>query len=258
MDARKISFVGLLAVGLISMGQGTACAGPEAVSAMVSSVSGQVEWLRGGTENWVPVKPNQSLSSGDRVRTGTAGNATLTLSEGSVQVLPGSEFSIQSLSRDVQAKQFQYLFGITKGKVTAKVTAVPPGSKVQFQTPVSTVNVPETGADPSFTITVNPDGSVSVSEADGTVHILRDSAPKFQAILEGGEQILVQYDPANGSVRVTSVNGTITVTGPDGKVVTLNTGDSVVFQGGAATFIPATPPVDAPVADSFLEPASGG
>lgn len=256
MNARRVILTGFLMAGLVGMAHGTAQAFPEAASATVSAVSGQAEWLKGGSENWAPVQANQKLSDGDRLRLGSDGSVELALSEGSVQLFPGSEFFIQSLTKDAQAKRFQYLFGITKGKVSAKVASVPVGSKVQFQTPVSTVTVPETPADPSLSITINPDGSVSVTGEDGVVHVLRDTDPKFTLTMEGGEATLVQLDPGTGAVRVTSVNGTLDVVGPDGKGITLNTGDSVVFQGGAATFIAATPPVDAPVADSFLEPAS--
>ncbi len=65
MNARQAILAGFLAVGLIGMGQGTARAFPEAVSATVSSVSGQAEWLKGGTEKWAPVEPK---GMPDRVR----------------------------------------------------------------------------------------------------------------------------------------------------------------------------------------------
>ena len=250
----------VVALGVLAIA-GSAHAGMESGQMQAASVSGTTEWLQAGGSEWKALPANQTFSSGDKIRTGQDGNVVLGLWEGNtVQLFPGCEFAVQTLRHDAAQKQVEYIFGVTKGKITAKIPSVSPGSKVLFETPLTTVEVPVTAADPSLTLTVNPDGSVTVQSDDGTIRIARDSDPVFTATLTSGAQALVEFDSATGKVKVTN-SGTVPfeVIGPDGNPVTLNPGDSVEFDAaGAATFIPGTPPVDGPAADSIGEPVSGG
>ena len=240
---------------------GSAHAGMESGQMQAASVSGTTEWLQAGSSDWKALDANQSFSSGDKIRTGQDGNVVLGLWEGNtVQLFPGCEFAVQTLRHDAAQKQVEYIFGVAKGKITAKIPSVSPGSKVQFETPLTTVEVPVTAADPSLTLTVNPDGSVTVQSDEGTIRTARTADPVFSMTLTGGAQALVEFNAGDGSIKVTNT-GTVPfeVIGPDGNPITLNPGDSVVFDAaGAATFIPGAPPVDAPAGESIGEPVSGG
>ena len=256
----KIGWIKIGAVFMVALVAG-ACGKAYAVLepqwAEMASLSGQVEWLQSGTSAWKAAQISQKLSTGDKVRTGNNGSTTLKLAEGStVRLESSSELLIQTLSQDPKTKNYQYFFGISRGKLAATVSPVTAGSKVQFQTPLATVEVPAEGADPAINISINPDGSVAVSTSGGIVHTIRDTAPVFRTTLEGGEQVLIIFNPATQSIRVADLSGTFDVTGPDGQTMTLNANDSVVFQGTAATFIPGGPGVDAPAGDRFGEPAS--
>ena len=250
----------VVALGVLAAA-GSAQAGMESGQMQAASVSGTTEWLQAGGSEWKALTANQAFSGGDRIRTGQDGNVVLGLWEGNtVQLFSNCEFAVQTLRHDAAQKQVEYIFGVTKGKITAKIPSVSPGSKVQFETPVTTVEVPVTAADPSLTLTVNPDGSVTVQSDEGTIRTARSTDPVFSMTLTGGAQALVEFDAAGGSITVTN-SGTVPfeVTGPDGNPITLNPGDSVKFDAsGAATFIPGAPPVDAPAGESIGEPVSGG
>jgi hypothetical protein len=223
----------------------------------LSSLAGQVEWLQAGSETWQPAAVNQSLASGDKIRTGQDGQATLALDEGStIQLTPGSEFAIQTLSEEPESEHLQSTFGLWQGKLIATITPVAEGSVFQFETTAVTISVPAGGADPTLVITINPDGSVSVRSDDGPVDLIREGDYKMHARLESGEEALVEFDPATGVLRVTSLTGTFEVIGPDEVPITLASGDSVVYSGGAATFIPGAPPVEAPAVEAIGEPVT--
>jgi len=235
-------------------GAGAASAAPGVHQAQVVSLSGQVEWRQAGSETWQPATINQQLAGSDKIRTAQESRVTLGLDEGStIELFPGSEFSIQTLSKDPQTQQRESVFGIWQGKLVAKVSPLTEGSTFQFETPTTTVNVVGT----TLTITINPDGSVSVRSDEGTVELIREGDHRMRLTLETGEHALVEYDPATGVLRVTSLSGTFDVTGPDNVLITLADGDTAVWSGGAATYIPGTPPVgDAPAAETLGEPVT--
>jgi len=251
---------GLVLAGLLSvwLGAGVAHADWAVRQVELSSLAGQVEWLQAGSDTWQPAAVNQSVASGDKIRTGQDGQATLALDEGSTITLsPGSEFAIQTLSEEPESEHLQSIFGLWQGKLIATITPVVEGSVFQFETTAVTISVPAGGADPTLGITINPDGSVSVRSDDGPVDLIREGDNRMRARLETGEEALIEYDPATGVLRVTSIAGTFEVIGPDGNPITLASGDTVVFSGGAATFIPGTPPVqDVPVAETLGEPVT--
>ena len=254
-----LSVVGM-GVGIQGLlGTGSAFSEEQIPQAQISSLSGPVEWQKMGTRDWKVPGPNQKLSTGDRVRTGEKGQATLALNEvGIIDLQPGSEFAIQTLKRDAAAKKIEYVFGLPKGKIKAKVNPVSAGSTLQFETPQATVEIPPAGQDPTVTIAVNADGSISVTSDDGNVWVIRHGDPAARLTLGAGEQVLVQFNQGTGALRLLDQSGTFDVIGPSGAPVTLNPGDAIVFQGGAATFIPVNPGADAGVADTLNEPVSGG
>ena len=238
---------------VMGLGANLASADRTPRQAQLASLSGSVEWQQAGSDTWQPATLKLQLASGDKVRTGQDGQAGLSLDDGSrIALEPGSEFVIQALSEDVTG-QSESIFGLWAGRLTAQVMPISEGSVFQFETPTTTVNVVGT----TLTITINPDGSVTVKSDEGTVELIREGDNRMRLTLETGEQALVEYDPGTGVLRVTSLSGTFDVTGPDDVPITLADGDTVVYRAGAATFIPGTPPVlDAPAVETISEPVT--
>lgn len=225
--------------------------------AQISSVSGRAEWLQAGSDTWQAAAVNQPLFSGDKIRTGQDGAAVLSLDEGStIELSAESEFAIQMFATDPVTQDLTSILGISKGSLKAVVPPVPAGSIFQIQTPIGTVQVPAGGLDPALTITINPDGSVAVGSLDGEIEFFTEGEHATRVILSSGDVALLAIDPATGTLTVTSLAGTFDVIGPDGTTTTLASGDVISYDGGAATFVPAPPILDAPAADALAEPVT--
>jgi hypothetical protein len=222
------------------------------------AVTGEVEILRAGTETWQPASSGQKVESGDRVRTAGDASAGVQLGDGSsVQIEPGSEFSVQTVLRDSATGDVEYVFGFTKGKVTAQVNPITDNSVFKIQTPVTTINIPRGAVDPTLPIAFNPDGSMTVTSTEGPFELTGEGDISYTATLETGETALLEYNTETGELRITSVNGTFEVIGPDGKTYVLNTGDTIALTKGAATFIPLGGPLgNPPPGGSVFEPSS--
>ncbi|HLD50697.1 MAG TPA: FecR family protein [bacterium] len=241
----------VLTLGLL-FGSASAWADQVLRQAEITGANGKVEWLKAGASDWQPVTLNQKLDGGDKLRTGEESSAVLTMDEGSqIDLSAGSEFAVQTLTKDSQTEQLQSVLAIMKGKMKAQVTPLKNGSSFEVETPVMVAAVRGT----TFTITVNPDGSVNLTTDDGTVEIIRKGQNKFKVKIGKGKEIRVVVDPATGDVRITSIKGDFYITGPDGAIIHLAEGQTIIIHGGAATFIPLTFQVSQPpAADSFGEP----
>ena len=250
----KIMLAGLVLIMGMALGIQPASASRVSRVAKITSLVGQVEWLKSGSDKCQACSEGQPLSEGDKIRTGTDGQATLTLDEGStIQLSPGSEFTIQSLAKESASEQLESVLALMKGKLKAQVTPLKQGSKFEIETPAMVAAVRGT----TFNIAINADGSIDVGSDDGAVDLIRQGLNKFLAQLESGDEALIEYDPISGDIKITCVKGSFQVTGPDGSKTTLNQGDSIVFKAGAATFISITDPVAAPPGETFPEPTNG-
>lgn len=231
-------------------------AAAEIRKAVVTAFTEPVEWQKSGTADWKPVSLNQALGGGDKVRTGDSGNATLTLDEGSViELAPATEFSIQTLTKDPASQKLDSVIAILRGRVRAQVTPLQAGSRFEIETPIIVAAVRGT----TLNVGVGPGGEVTAFSEDGAVQLTHEGENKFTATLDTGAEGLIEYDPATGVIKVTCTKGKIELMGPDGILRTLVAGDTVVFSGGAATFIPAVAATaDAPPSESIAEPASVG
>ena len=244
----------VLMLGLL-IGGASASADQVLRQAEITAANGKVEWLKTGATDWQPVTLNQKLDGGDKVRTGEESSAVLTMDEGSqIDLSAGSEFAVQTLTKDSQTEQLQSVLAIMKGKMKAQVTPLKNGSSFEVETPVMVAAVRGT----TFTITINPDGSVSLTTDDGTVEIIRKGQNKFKVKTGKGKEIRITVDPKTGDVRITSVKGDFDITGPDGNVIHLAEGQTIIISGGAATFIPLSFQIAGPPgADSLGEPIIG-
>lgn len=242
----------MLVIGTALLGAATVFADRVSRQAEITALSGEVEWLKGGAGDWMAASLNHKLESGDKIRTGPGSEATLTLDDGSVlQLSPDAEFAIQSLSRDSNTQQLESLLAILKGKVRAQVTPLTEGSSFEIETPAMVAAVRGT----TLNLGINPDGTISASSEEDIVDLVREGENSFTAVLETGEEVLIEYNPDTGEIKITCVKGPVDVTGPDGVTRTMNREDVLVFSGGAATFIPVVTPTtdDAPIANSISE-----
>src|SRR3989338_8458995 len=143
----------VLTLGLL-FGSASAWADQVLRQAEITGANGKVEWLKAGASDWQPVTLNQKLDGGDKLRTGEESSAVLTMDEGSqIDLSAGSEFAVQTLTKDSQTEQLQSVLAIMKGKMKAQVTPLKNGSSFEVETPVMVAAVRGT----TFTITVNPD-----------------------------------------------------------------------------------------------------
>jgi hypothetical protein len=197
---------------------------------------------------------NQKLESGDKIRTGEDGQATLTLDDAStIELFPQTEFAVQSLAKDSATQQLESVVAILRGKLRADVKPQPAGSTFEFETPVMVAAV--LGTTPQ--ITVNADGSVNVLNEAGEVALTSTLGTDWTASLDTGDEAQGSYNPDTGETTLLCVSGSFNVVMPDGTVHTLNAGDKITLAAdGAATFIPAggggAP--GAPTGDTFSEP----
>ncbi len=254
MQRKWIIAGGLWVVGMaLSISSAWAASVPR--QAEVSSAAGQVEWLKSGEATWQAASAGQKLGGGDKVRTGENSEAVLMFDdESKIQLFADSEFSIQTLTKNSASEELESVLAIMKGKLRADVTPLKGGSKFEIETPAVVAAVRGT----TLFITINPDGTVSITSDSGAVELIHRGENNFTALLGNGEEAAIDYNPASGVVKVTSISGSFDVKGPDGDVKTLNEGDTVIFGPGPATFVPGGPgPTnDAPVTETQSEPAS--
>ena len=244
----------LLTLGMV-LGTGSVWAAREARQAELSHATGKVEWLKSGEATWQSASVGQKLAGGDKVRTGEDGEGTLTLDDGSkIQLFANSEFSVQTLTKDTANEEMDTILALMKGRLRADVTPLKGNSKFEIETPSVVAAVRGT----TLEITINPDGSISVTSDSGKVELIHKGENKFDAMLENGDKAEISYNPSSGVIKVTSRNGSFDVKGPDGISKTLNEGDTVIFGAGPATFVPGAPvtTTDAPVTETQTEPAS--
>ncbi|GEM_PF-2550539 len=204
-----------------------------------TQINGTVEWRRGETDTWKLVSDNQTLERGDQVRTGDPGEAVLNLEDGTViQLSSGTEFTVSAMAKDPATEQIESVVALLKGRVRAQVHPLKPGSTFEIETPAMVASVRGT----TLNVGINADGSINAGSEEGNVQLIREGENNFIAKLESGEEALIEYDPNTGTIKITCLKGILEITGPDGSEHTLNPGDTVTFEGGAATFIPADLP----------------
>ncbi len=223
--------------------------------AVVTSATGQVEWLKSGEADWKIAAAGQKLGIGDKVRTGKKSEALLTLDdESKITLSAGSEFSIQSLIKNTSTEELETVLALMKGKLRSEVTPLKGNSKFEIETPAVVAAVRGT----VLGISINPDGTISVGCDSGKVELDHKGENHFTALLDNGDEAEIDYNETTGVIKITSVKGSFDVKGPDGETKTLNEGDSVTFGKGPATFVPATTDtLNAPVTDTQNEAASG-
>jgi hypothetical protein len=114
----------LIAVALaIALLPAVAGAQPTAGTAVVKTITGQVEVERKGTTGWLPAAVGARLAEGDQVRAHAGASAALDLPDGSTLfVAENSRIVVSKLEFDPQNQGRQAFFHLAVGKVRAVVS----------------------------------------------------------------------------------------------------------------------------------------
>ena len=240
--------------------------------AMLQPSSGSVTWQSQGAGPWQAVSQPAPVKQGDHIRTAANSAATLRLDDGSQLTLgPSTEVSIQTLRR-TDAGKLQSNFGLLAGETGISVKPLQDGSLFQVEATAATARVPAIKVTTEAQLKM---GSLEITVKSGRVDVFREGDNAVQIHLENGQHIIVKASPTGDSITITSAGGTVEVFGAQGRRVTLAQNDSVTFQAGAATFIPAQPDLgngvspdqdrrtettntDEPAVQSTFTPPSGG
>jgi hypothetical protein len=119
--ARNIT-IGLVAL-LLLLSWGTAEAQVQPASAEVTRMTGRVEVLPKGTQNWAAATVGTRLVEGDQVRALQGASAELNLPDGStILVAENTRFAVTRLAYDPQTRDRNSSFYLAAGKVRAQVS----------------------------------------------------------------------------------------------------------------------------------------
>ena len=123
MNARRVSLIVLLGLGLLVSGPAVADAQLLPASAEITSVKGTVEVLRRAQTQWIPAATGLRLVDGDQIRALEGGSAELSLIDGStILVAENTRFAVVKLEHDPQTGARTNAFQLIVGKVRADVT----------------------------------------------------------------------------------------------------------------------------------------
>ena len=148
--------------------------------AIIITIEGRVEVLRGGTAVWQTAEPNQRLGVGDKLRTGENSRATIQLANSSVERLR----SLTVITIEAARKPEGLLsLLLERGALFFKSWAKP--ETQEFRTPTVAGAIRGT----EFYLTVADDGSTVVSLIDGEVNL---TSPDGALPLKSGEQATIE------------------------------------------------------------------
>ncbi|HEY2951104.1 MAG TPA: TonB-dependent receptor, partial [Verrucomicrobiae bacterium] len=180
--------------GLLS-GQNRPPADAAKGAAVLLTIENKVEASRAGAAQWTPAQTNQSLNTGDKVRTGLRSRATMRLSDlGVVRV-------DQLTALEIQAPQSAGKPPVMdqKGGSIYFFNREKPAD-VQFRTPVASGAILGT----EFHLAVGPDGKTVLTLLDGVVNL---SNPQGELKLQSGEQATVELgQPPRKTAMIDAVN----------------------------------------------------
>ena len=119
--ARNIT-IGLVGL-LLLLSWSAAEAQVQAASAEVAKVTGRVEVLPKGTQNWAPATVGARLVEGDQIRALQSASADLNLPDGStILIAENTRFAVTKLQYDPQTRDRNSSFYLAAGKVRAQVS----------------------------------------------------------------------------------------------------------------------------------------
>ena len=163
----------------------------------VTSTSGAVEVLLTGQSQWSAATDSMNLSPGERLRTGSSGEALLTFFEGSkVEVLPGTEVEIGNAEEAAEG-QTAISFDQFSGKTWNRVIAlVDPKSTYEVRTPAAYCLVRGT----YFLVSVGEAQETIVEVEDGEVLV---GAEGEEVLLSAGDSTTTYMGQAPGEEEET-------------------------------------------------------
>ena len=158
--------------------------------AIIITIEGRVEVLRGGAGAWVAAERNQRLGIGDKLRTGENSRATIQLANASVERL--RSLTVITIEAPRKAEGGISLL-LERGALFFKSWAKP--ETQEFRTPTVAGAIRGT----EFYLTVADDGSTVVSLIDGEVNL---TSPDGALPLKSGEQATIERGRAPAKTAV--------------------------------------------------------
>ena len=107
--------------------------------------SGDVSFLKTGSDAWKNVDSQVTLSEGDKIKTSAGSSATLELSAqrktGTVQVRENTEFTIAAFRHETDTKKEITLLDVEVGGILIQAEKLSGDSKFEVKTPASMVGI---------------------------------------------------------------------------------------------------------------------
>jgi len=223
-------------------------AGQVADQATLETVQPTVQWAS-GSGAYQPVPARQTVSVGDRVRTGSGAAARLTYFEGSATELSAdTELTVQRLERSPGGNIVGSIVQTIGTTVSRVVQLTDPAASFEVDTPAATAIV--RGTTPQ--VTVAPDGTTRVRNIpDGTGGLVRvqgKDPARTEVTLQPGQQTVVLLNqapqPATGFSALLSLGGrSLTVRNTQGsqqRTVQVGPGQETRIRPGEAPSNPTT------------------
>jgi hypothetical protein len=159
-----------------------------------------VEWSPASATDWQTVATRQTVSTGDRVRTGTGASARLVYFEGTVSELSADTgVLVQRLERSPDGNIVTRLFQSAGTTLNRVVQLVNPAASFEVETPAATAFV--RGTTPQ--VTVGGDGTTRVANVPdntgGTVRVQGKDDAATEVILQPGEETQIRPGQAPSS-----------------------------------------------------------
>jgi Family of unknown function (DUF6600) len=137
---------------------------PPARVARLSVVSGAVSFQASGVSDWSLATPNSSLTTGDRLFTGSGARAELEVGSFSVRMADSTDLMLADLEDRVAQ------FGIAQGTVRLTVYRLAPGDTIEVDTPNAAFTIRSPGTyrieiprDADYTLLTVDEGSATAS-----------------------------------------------------------------------------------------------
>ena len=126
----------LISCFIFLSGYGPLMAGED--TAVLKAMIGAVDYFAKDSTAWQPAKEGLQLSSGDKIRTGADGMASVSFANGSqIMLKPNTEFEVTSLSRSEDKNSIDYKLQLNMGKLRAMVEKLDSNSSFEIKTPTA-------------------------------------------------------------------------------------------------------------------------
>ncbi|GAB4338188.1 MAG: hypothetical protein Kow0099_12070 [Candidatus Abyssubacteria bacterium] len=174
----------------------------EAATGKIVEVTGTVEVLHKGKEEWVPAQEDMVLSEGDLIRTGPDSNAIAVLADQVIMAVePNSSMGLDKLQQSPK-KELKIKGKLDGGQLWADVGKLKAtGSKFYVQTPAAVTGVRGT----VFTVQAGPDEKTTVAVVDGSVDVR--TREMMVSPVRVKENYMTEVTPENPPTKPVAISG---------------------------------------------------